>query len=265
LNVGIGILILIAGGALIGLIWTPWDPLEMDFSAKLAGPSLRHFLGTDEFGRDVLSRLLVGADESLLIGSLTVIISITVGSFIGAITGYWRGAFDRIVMTLNDALLAFPGILLALGLLVVLGANEYGIVLALSLSYIPSVVRVVRAAAISVSGLQYVEASVLMGNGRLYTLCRHVLPNCVAPIIVLGTSMFGWAILAESALSFLGLGLAPPLPSWGNMLAASQAYIGQAVWLSIFPGLLISLTLLGINLVGDGLRDQFDPRTRDTQ
>jgi peptide/nickel transport system permease protein len=165
-------------------------------------------------------------------------------------------------MAVNNALLAFPGILLALGLLAVLGANQYGIILALGIAYTPSMARVVRGATLSLREREFIEASKVMGNGELYTMARHILPNCIAPITVLATSMFGWAILSESALSFLGLGVPPPAPTWGNMLAAGRPFIQQAVWLGLFPGLCIALTLLGINLLGDALRDRLDPRMR---
>lgn len=248
--------------AIFGIAWTPYDPLAIDFQARLAPPGPDHWLGADEFGRDVLSRLLAGASTSAWISFLTVISALAAGTLIGVATGYFRGWFDRVVMAFNDALLAFPGMLLALGLLAVLGANEYGIILALALAYTPSVVRVVRSTVLSLREREFVEASRVMGNSETFTMARHILPNCIAPLIVLGTSMFGWILLAESALSFLGLGVPPPAPTWGNMLAGSRPFISQAVWLGIFPGLCISLTLLGVNLLGDALRDRLDPRMR---
>ena len=259
----------LVGGVLIGLLliaaamgalWTPYDPLQLSFRAKLAAPSAVHWLGTDEFGRDVLSRAMSGAATSAWISLLTVTTAVTGGTVIGVLTGYLRGWVDRIIMMFNDALLAFPGILLALGIMAVLGANKYGIILALGLAYMPSVVRVVRGTVLSIRGREYVEASQIMGNSELFTMARHVLPNCIAPLTVLATSMFGWVLLSESALSFLGLGVPPPAATWGNMLAAARPYIGTSPWLGIFPGLCISLTLLGINLFGDAIRDRLDPR-----
>jgi peptide/nickel transport system permease protein len=147
-------------------------------------------------------------------------------------------------------------------LLSVFGANRWGIIAALAIAYTPSVTRVVRAAVLSLREREFIDASRVMGNSELFTMLRHILPNCVGPIIVLATSMFGWALLAESALSFLGLGVPPPAPTWGNMLAASRPHVDHAVWLGVFPGLCISLTLLGINLLGDALRDRLDPRMR---
>ena len=248
--------------AIVGMIWTPYDPLGISFGARLKPPGPAHWLGTDEFGRDVLSRLMTGAATSVRISCLTVAVSLTVGTALGILTGFVRGWTDRVIMAFINALLAFPGILLALALLTVIGANEYGIVLALGIAYTPSVARVVRGTVLSLREKEYIEAARVMGNSELFIMARHILPNCVAPLIVLGTSMFGWVLLAESALSFLGLGVPPPAPTWGNMLAGGRPFMAQAVWLGLFPGICISLTLLGINLLGDVLRDRFDPRMR---
>lgn len=248
--------------AVVQLFWTPYDPMQLNFAARLKPPSGDFPLGTDEFGRDVLSRLMVGATTSVTICLLTVGLALVLGTTIGLLSGYVRGWGDRVIMTFNDALLAFPGMLLALGLLAVFGANQYGIIFALGIAYTPSVARVVRGAVLSLREREFIQASRTMGNGELYTMWRHILPNCLAPLIVLSTSMFGWALLSESALSFLGLGVPPPAPTWGNMLAAGRPFIEQASWLGIFPGLCISLTLLGINLLGDALRDRLDPQMR---
>jgi len=248
--------------AIVAALWTPYDPLGIDLKARLHSPSSAHWLGTDEFGRDVLSRVMAGASASALVAASAVATATFLGAAIGLICGYLRGAIDRLVMTVNDAFLAFPAILLALAALVVFGAGRGAIILALSLAYTPSTARIVRGAALSVREREFVEASRLMGNSEVYTMFRHVLPNCLAPLIVLATSMFGWALLAESALSFLGLGAPPPAPTWGNMLAASRPYMQSAPWLEIAPGLSIALTLLGANLIGDALRDRLDPRMR---
>jgi peptide/nickel transport system permease protein len=248
--------------AALGLFWTPYDPMKLGFASRLAAPGAGHLLGTDEFGRDVVSRLMVGARASVWIGFLTVGFATVCGTLIGLVSGYVRGWVDGVIMALNDTLLAFPGILLALGLLAVFGANQYGIIFALGIAYTPSMARVVRGVVLSLREREFIEASLVMGNGEIYTMLRHILPNCLAPIMVLATSMFGWAILSESALSFLGLGVPPPAPTWGNMLAAGRPFIQQAVWLGLFPGLCIALTLLGINLLGDALRDRLDPRVR---
>ncbi|MGJ7499534.1 ABC transporter permease [Variovorax sp. ZT5P49] len=267
LNALIGIVIvgLIVAAALISLVWTPHDPLRINFGSRLKLPGGAFLLGTDEFGRDELSRLMAGAATSVWIAVLTVGFSIVVGSIVGVLTGFLRGWTDRIVMAFNNALLAFPGLLLALGLLAVVGANQYGIILALGLAYTPSVTRIVRGTVLSLREKEFIESSRVLGNSELYTMVRHVLPNCTAPLTVLATSMFGWVILAESALSFLGLGVPPPAPTWGNMLASARPFMAQASYLSILPGLCIALTLLGINLLGDAVRDWLDPRMKGVQ
>jgi len=252
----------LATAAIVGLFWTPFDPLAIAYVGRLAAPSAAHWLGTDEFGRDVLSRLMAAAATSARISLFTVTAAVLLGTLVGVLAGYLRGWTDRVLMAFNDALLAFPGILLALGFLAVAGANEYGIVVALGIAYAPSVARVVRGSVLSLREMDYVAASRVMGNSEFFTVARHILPNCIAPLVVLATSMFGWALLAESALSFLGLGVPPPAPTWGNMLAASRPFIAKAAWLAVFPGLCISLALLGINLLGDAVRDRFDPRMR---
>ncbi|MGE0724116.1 MAG: ABC transporter permease [Alphaproteobacteria bacterium] len=259
----------VIGGTLIGTLavvgltaafWTPFDPLRINLRARLAQPSAVHWLGADEFGRDVVSRLMTGAGTSALVALLTVVAAVVLGVVIGVVAGFVRGWVDRVLMAVNDTLLAFPGLLLALALMAIMGPNKWGIILALGLAYAPSVVRVVRGTVLSVREREYIEASRVIGNSELYTMFRHVLPNCIAPIVVLATSMFGWVVLSESALSFLGLGVPPPAPTWGNMLSAARPYLEQAPWLSIAPGLCIALTLLGINLLGDALRDRLDPR-----
>ncbi|WP_420991473.1 ABC transporter permease [Cupriavidus sp. 30B13] len=246
--------------ALLSVLWTPYNPLRLNLRMRLKPPSNLHWLGTDEFGRDILSRLLAGAGASLLVAALTVLVALLLGTLLGLIAGYFRGRIDRVMMVFNDALLAFPGILLALGIMVITGANKYGIVLALGLAYTPTAVRLVRGTVLSLREKEYVEASRVIGNSELVTMLRHILPNCAAPLMVLGTSMFGWVVLAESALSFLGLGVPPPAPTWGNMLSSGRPYIESAAWLGIAPGVCIALTLLGINLLGDALRDWLDPR-----
>jgi peptide/nickel transport system permease protein len=256
---------IVVATAVLGVVWTPYDPLKINFLARLHGPGGAFPLGTDEFGRDELSRLMAGASASVWISLLTVAFAMVAGTCIGLLTGFVRGWTDRIIMAFNNALLAFPGLLLALGLLAVVGANKYGIILALGLAYTPSVARIVRGTVLSLREREFIEASRVLGNSELYTMGRHVLPNCLAPLTVLATSMFGWVVLAESALSFLGLGVPPPAPTWGNMLSAARPFLSQAPYLSILPGLCIALTLLGINLLGDAVRDRLDPRMRGVQ
>jgi len=244
----------------IGLVWMPYDPIAIDLEHPLSPPAIQHWFGTDEFGRDVLSRSMLGARISVLLALATVGLAITLGTALGLLAGYLRGWTDRLLMTVTDTVLAFPGILLALGLIAVLGSSDSSIILALAIAYTPSVVRVVRGTVLSIREREFIEASRSAGDSALGTMTRHVLPNILPPIVVLATSLFGWALLSESALSFLGVGVPPPAPTWGNMLSASRPYMDVADWLSIVPGLCIAGALLGVNLLGDALRDWLDPR-----
>lgn len=256
----VGLLVLVA---IFGPWFAPYDPLKLDLLARLKGPSSAHLLGTDEFGRDMLSRLMYGARTSAWIAFATVVFAIVFGTILGILAGFLRGWTDRLLMMVNDALLAFPGLLLALGFMAVFGASRNGIIIALGIAYMPVAVRVVRGTVLSIREREYVEASRVMGNSDVVTMLRHVLPNCLAPIMVLATTMFGWVVLSESALSFLGLGVPPPAPSWGNMLSTGRPYINQAPHIIILPGLCISITLLGVNLLGDAVRDWLDPKMQD--
>jgi peptide/nickel transport system permease protein len=257
---GFGLVGLLLAVILIGTVWLPYDPLAIDIDHTLAPPSIAHWFGTDEFGRDVASRAMLGARISAFIALQTVAIAIVLGSALGVTAGFLRGWTERLIMTTSDAILAFPGILLALALIAVLGPSRHSIVIALAIAYLPATIRVVRAAVLSIREREYVEASKAAGDGTLYTMWRHVLPNALPPIIMLATSLFGWVVLSESALSFLGVGVPPPDPTWGNMLSSARPYMASATWLSIAPGLCIVATLLGINMLGDALRDRLDPR-----
>jgi peptide/nickel transport system permease protein len=261
LVIGGGLIAAVGAMAATALVWTPFPTTRINLRARLQPPNAVNWLGTDEFGRDVLSRLMVGATTSITVALFTVATALVLGALIGLASGFLRGWTDRLLMSLNDALLAFPGILLALGLLAVIGPSKWGIVLALGLAYAPMVARVVRGSVLSIREKEFVEASRALGNSEIYTLLRHVLPHTLTPVIVLATSMFGWVILSESALSFLGLGVPPPAPTWGNMLSAARPYLESAPSLSILPGMLIAACLLGANLLGDALRDLLDPRS----
>ena len=262
--------LLIGGSSVAGLLlvalFAPWlapmDPLTLDLPARMTGPGPGHLLGGDEFGRDIASRLIFGARTSVSIALVTTLVAIALGLVFGTLAGFLRGVADRAIMVFNDAFLAFPGLLLALGFMTVFGASRAGIVVALGLAYMPVVVRLVRGTVLSVRSREFVEASRVGGNSELYTLVRHILPNCMAPVIVLATAKFGWIILSERALSFLGLGVPPPAPSWGNMLSTARPHASQAPHLVILPGLCISAALLGVNLLGDALRDWLDPKMR---
>lgn len=248
--------------ALVGLAGTPYDPTLVDVDNRLAAPSLAHWLGCDEWGRDVLSRILSGAAITVTIAGLTTIAATSVGTLIGVVSGFYGGWIDRVVVAIMDALLAFPALILAIAMTTLLSGASLAPVIALSVAYVPYVVRIVRTEVMTIRGADYITASRIMGNARRYTLFRHVIPNVIGPIIVLSTALFGWALLAESALSFLGLGVPPPAASWGGMLSDSRNYFADAPWLAIAPGLAISLSLLGVNLLGDGCRDVLDPRMK---
>lgn len=258
--VGLGLLAIVLSLALSGTFATPYDPLVLNYDDRLQPPSAAHWLGTDQFGRDSFSRMARAAGASLVVSLFTVVLALGAGMLVGALSGYLGGWTDRLTMTIVDAIMAFPGILLALGIMAVIGPQRYGVVLALGIAYTPNVVRIVRGIVLSVREKEYIEASRAMGNSELYTVVRHVMPACISAMTVIGTAIFGGALLSESALSFLGLGVPPPAPTLGGLLADATLYMDVAPWLSIFPGLAISITLLGVNLFGDALRDRFDPR-----
>ena len=260
-TLGAGLMLFVGLMAAIAAVWTPYPATGINLRARLSPPGNAYWLGTDEFGRDVLSRLMEGAHTSVTVALVTVCVAVAIGIVIGLAGGFFRGWTDRILMSLNDALLAFPGILLALGLLAVIGPSKWGIVLALGIAYAPTVARIVRGSVLSIREKEFVEASRALGNTEGYTLLRHVLPHTVSPLTVVATSMFGWVVLSESALSFLGLGVPPPAPSWGNMLSAARPFLETAPHLSIAPGIMIAVCLLGANLLGDALRDHLDPRS----
>jgi len=252
------VLILAAAGAL----YTPFDPVDGDFLAKFQPPSTEHWFGTDEFGRDILSRIMAGASVSVSVSIGAVLFALCLGTTIGVVTGYVGGWTDRWVMVVIESLMAFPGLLLALGIMTVIGPSKGGVVLALGLAYTPSVARIARGTVFSLRQRDFVIASQAMGNSGLWTVFRHILPNCIAPLIIFSTTLFGSALLAESALSFLGLGVPPPAPTWGGMLSDSRNVMDRAIWMALFPGAMISMALLGINLLGDAVRDVLDPRMK---
>lgn len=241
----------------------PYDPLVQDASSQAKPPDARHLLGTDYLGRDVLSRVLVGARPSLGVGLAAVAVAIALGSALGLLSGFVRGPLDVLVQRCVEVALALPGLVLALALLAILGTGLPSLVLAIALVLAPGVTRVVRSVALAVASEDYIDAARAIGAPASRILLRHVLPNTAATIIVLATLNLGSAILFEAALSFLGLGIQPPLPSWGNMLSGpARQYFEVAPWMAIFPGLAVSLAVLGFNLFGDILRDALDPRLR---
>lgn len=251
--------------AAVGLLAPPFDPVKPNYIALLQTPSMAHPFGTDQFGRDVLSRVLAGAGVSLFVAFATVCAAFLMGTFLGAIAGFFGSWTDRLIGIFTDTLMAFPGLLLALAIMAVIGPGMGGLIFALGLAFTPSFIRVTRAMVLSLREKEYIEASRVLGNGSFYTLFRHILPNCLSSLIVLATTVAALALLAESALSFLGLGVLPPAPSWGGMLADGRGVMGQAPWLVVCPGFAIFTALLGINFAGDALRDHLDPRMDGVQ
>ncbi|HLN12560.1 MAG TPA: ABC transporter permease [bacterium] len=256
------VFLLIVAAAIAAPRLAPDNPIRLDVSASLTPPGPQHWLGTDQFGRDILSRIIYGARVSVAMGFAAVAISVAGGSVLGLLSGYYRGGVDMTISRVVDVMLAFPGILLALVIIAVLGPNLSSAMIAVGVSGMPVFIRVVRAATLSVREFQYVEAARVAGCGDLRIVFRHVLPNVSAPIIVLVTLGIPGAIIAGAALSFLGLGIRPPTPDWGAMLNDGRSFMSTAWWLSTFPGVAIVVMVMAINLFGDGLRDALDPRLR---
>lgn len=260
--IGAIMILLLVFFALTGSALAPHDPIAMDMQARLAPPSLQHPFGTDDFGRDVLSRVMAGASVSLKVGLIAVGISMTIGVLMGAISGYYGGWLDEVFMRLMDILFAFPAILLAIAVLAALGPGIGNAMIAIAIVYTPIFARITRGSVLTVREEVYVRVARSLGCRDRRILFLHILPNTLAPIIVETTLSLAFAILAESALSFLGLGTQPPDPSWGRMLSESRAYIQAAPWLGIFPGLAIMVAVMSFNFLGDGLRDALDPRMK---
>jgi peptide/nickel transport system permease protein len=239
----------------------PHDPTRPDFAAILQPPSATYWLGTDEIGRDVLSRLIYGARASLQAGLIAVLLAAGIGVPIGLLSGYFRGFLDDfVIMRITDAMMAFPVIVLALALTAIVGASLTTAMVAIGIVYAPIFIRLARAQTLSVRETEYVEAARALGNNHFAIMGRHILPNIVSPIVIQMSVSMATAILVETALSFLGLGVQPPTPSWGSMLRLGVGYLEQAPWVSFWPGFAIFITVLGINLLGDALRDLLDPR-----
>ncbi len=258
-RIGGVLIVAVVAGALAAPLLTGYDPIAVAPADRLQGPSAIHVLGTDIYGRDTLARVLYGGRISLAVGLLSVSLALAVGGTVGAVSGYWGGWLDAGMMRLADVLLAFPAILLAIGLLAFLGGGFWNVVLAIAVVYTAPLSRVARAAVLTVRHEEYVDAARVIGAGDARVLVRHVLPNAVAPVIVEATLRLALAILAEAALSFLGLGTQPPAPTWGQMIAEGRAVMTFSSWPAIGPGLAITTTVLGFNLLGDAIRDAFDP------
>lgn len=241
----------------------PYDPYVIDAAHLLKPPSARNWMGTDEFGRDIMSRVIWGSRTSLFVGFAAVLLGTTTGAVVGLLGGYFGGRFDYVTQRIVDVLMAFPLLVLALAMVAALGSSVRNVIIALAIVIAPNAARVIRSTALSVREKPFVEAALNLGYTHRRIVFRHVLPNCIAPYIIMATAALGGAILTEASLSFLGLGTPPPEPSWGAMLSGkTQSYITQAPWLGVFPGLAISLVVFAFNFLGDALRDLLDPRLR---
>ena len=260
------------GGALVLLLLamavfapalSPYDPVAQDAERVLHPPGALHWLGADNLGRDIWSRIAFGARVSLGVGILSVVLGSAAGALAGVVGGYYGRLADAILQQAADALLAFPTLVLALGIMAVLGTSTANVILAIALVQAPRAARVVRSQALAVSGAEFVAAARIVGASSPRVVLRHVLPHCVAPFLVISTSALGAAVVLEASLSFLGLGVPAPAPSWGGMLAGpGRDYFSAAPWMALWPGLAISLAVYGFNLLGDALRDILDPRQR---
>lgn len=259
--VGMVILAFIILIAILGPFFTQ-SPYEQNTAIKLNPPSSAHLLGTDEFGRDVLSRLVLGARYSLSAGFIAVILGLFGGLLLGSISGYYGGIFDKIIMMIADILLAFPSVLLAMAIVMVMEPGIYTPMFAVGISSMPIFARLVRAQFMSLRDACFIEAVRSSGAGDLRIIFVHLLPNSLGPIIIQATLRIGSSILLAATLSFLGLGAQPPTPEWGAMLNSARAYIWSATYLAVIPGLAITFTVIAVNLIGDALRDHLDPRTR---
>ncbi|KGA96011.1 diguanylate cyclase [Alkalihalobacillus alcalophilus ATCC 27647 = CGMCC 1.3604] len=249
--------------ALFAPFIVPYDPTAQNYSMILQGPSAEHWFGTDEIGRDVLSRVIYGAQVSLQAGLISVGIALAIGVPIGLISGYYRGFWDEfIIMRITDAMLSFPPLVLALALAAVLGAGLENAMIAIGIVLTPNFIRLIRSEVIAHREREYVEAGKASGLKDWRIISKHILPNTMAPIMVQATLAIASAIISEASLSYLGLGTQPPTASWGAMLSAGQGYLATAPWIALFPGLFIFLTVISINLFGDGIRDMLDPKLK---
>jgi peptide/nickel transport system permease protein len=260
---GTVVILLLVICAVLASVIAPHDPVLVNPKTRLMTPGIPYLLGTDEFGRDVLSRIIYGTQISLKVGVISVGIALAAGVSLGLISGYYGGWIDNLISRVMDVFFAFPAILLAIAIMAVLGSNLTNVMIAIGIVYTPGFARVTRSAVISVRRSEYVEAAQALGATDLTIIVRHILPNSMAPIIVQTTLSLGFAILAEAALSFLGLGPEPPTPSWGLMLSTGRGFMETAPWVAIFPGVAIVLAVLSFNLLGDGLRDSLDPRLKE--
>src|SRR5919106_524352 len=262
-NVVIGgtVFLLLVLVALLADALAPYNPTRLYPGQRLKPPSAQNVLGTDEFGRDIASLVLHGSRVSLLVGGVTMVLTSLGGVVIGLIAGYYR-RLDIVVMRVMDGLMAFPAILLAIALMAARGPGVWNVIISLSVVYLPRTAMLIRSTALSVRELDYVLAAQALGRGGPAIAFRHILPNCLGPLLVQGTFIFAYAVLAEAILGFLGVGVPPYVPSWGNVIASGKNVIREAFWVSLFPGIALTVAGLSLNMLGDGLRDALDPRLR---
>ncbi|WP_367184842.1 ABC transporter permease [Limnohabitans sp. Rim8] len=260
-RIGLIVIFFLLLAACLGPVFWTIEPTSMQMRFRFKPPSLDFPLGTDGFGRDVLSRLLHGARLSLGIGLSVAVLSGAMGTLVGVISGHFK-QFDSLLMRCMDALMAFPAIMLAIGITAVLGPQTASVIIALSVAYVPRTARIVRAAVLVIRETEYIQAANVAGASHARIVFRHLLPNSIGPLVVQMSFVFSYAILAEAALSFLGIGAPPPTPSWGNIISEGRDRSIEAWWIMLFPGIAISLAALGMNLLGDGLRDVLDPRQK---
>ncbi|UOQ56291.1 ABC transporter permease [Leucobacter allii] len=260
LTIGLILIALVVLAAIVSFVWTPYDPVQADPAARLQGSSAAHLMGTDKYGRDVFSAMLHGARITLFVGVISVGIAILVGTPLGILAGIRGGWIEEVIMRTSDIALAFPALLLAIMFSAVFGASTLTAMVAIGIATIPGFARVARSGTLQVMTTEYVLAARAASQSRFRIAVRHVLPNIVGMVVVQSSVSFALAVLAEAGLSFLGLGTPPPTPSWGRMLQESQQFLGTHPMLAVWPGIAIAIAVMGFNLLGDGLRDRFDPK-----
>jgi peptide/nickel transport system permease protein len=260
--IGIALTLGVVLMAVFAPVIAPFDPLQMNVRERLNAPSITHPFGTDDFGRDIFSRVVWGSRLALRLGTLSVLIAVSGGIILGLIAGYYGGWVDTLLSRLLEIVMAFPGILFAITIIAILGPSLDNLVVALGLFGWPDYARVIRGSVLSAKQREYVEAARAVGAKAGRVMARHILPNVIAPIIILSATRFGGALLTGSGLSFIGLGVPIPQPEWGAIMATGRDYMASAWWITVFPGVLIAFAVLGVNLLGDGLRDVLDPRLR---
>jgi peptide/nickel transport system permease protein len=259
---GLILLLAIIGVAVFAPLFAPHDPLEQSIVMRLMPPSPQHLMGTDSYGRDVMSRVIYGARVSLLVGFVSILIAMTLGTVIGVLSGYVGGRFDQFVMAVADVMLSFPSLLLGLLVAAVLGASLENLIIAIAITEIAPFIRLARAPTLALKEREFIEAGRALGFGHMRLMGVHILPNLMADILVMGSLWMATAIRTEASLSFIGLGVRPPTPTWGGMIREGFENILDAWWLAVFPSLAVLLTVLALNLLGDALRDAIDPKYR---